>query len=132
MRPRQDVKLKLAAFQFQKYGLLRGRVLHVNADSTEAPSSNTRSDALAGRDRPMGPLAFRALVELSSQELEVGQRCQNPRIANTKLLITKATSNHRFQPPKTTTAVANKAIRGADRHNLHKPSTPRRNAPSIK
>jgi hypothetical protein len=42
------------------------------ADATEAPSPNTRSDALAGRDRPMGPLAFRALVELRAQELVAG------------------------------------------------------------
>ncbi|MBW8905257.1 MAG: HlyD family type I secretion periplasmic adaptor subunit, partial [Betaproteobacteria bacterium] len=48
---------------------IQGRVLHINADATEAPSPNTRSDALSGRDRPMGPLAFRALVELASQEL---------------------------------------------------------------
>jgi hypothetical protein len=47
----------------------QGRVLQVNADATEAPSPNTRSDALTGRDRPMGPLAFRAIVELASQEL---------------------------------------------------------------
>jgi HlyD family secretion protein len=75
VRQGQEAKLKLAAFQFQKYGLLDGRVLHVNADATEAPSANTRSDALTGRDRPMGPLSFRALVELASQELAVdGQR----------------------------------------------------------
>jgi HlyD family secretion protein len=69
VRRGQDVKVKLAAFQFQKYGMVEGRVLHINADATEAPSANTRSDALAGRDRPMGPLAFRALVELKTQEL---------------------------------------------------------------
>ncbi len=71
VRPGQDAKLKLAAFQFQKYGMVEGRVSHVNADATEAPSANTRSDALGGRDRPMGPLAFRALVDLASQELAV-------------------------------------------------------------
>jgi HlyD family secretion protein len=69
VRMGQDVKVKLAAFQFQKYGMVDGKVLHINADATEAPSPNTRSDALAGRDRPMGPLAFRALVELGAQEL---------------------------------------------------------------
>ena len=74
VRPGQGAKLKLAAFQFQKYGLLEGRVLHLNADATEAPSPNTRSDALTGRDRPMGPLAFRALVELASQELQADGR----------------------------------------------------------
>jgi len=69
VREGQAAKLKLTAFQFQKYGLLEGKVLHVNADATEAPSANTRSDALSGRDRPMGPLAFRALIELASEEL---------------------------------------------------------------
>lgn len=71
VRPGQEARLKLAAFQFQKYGLVEGRVLHVNADATEAPSPNTRTDALSGRDRPMGPLAFRALVDLNRQELLV-------------------------------------------------------------
>lgn len=75
VRPGHEAKLKVAAFQFQKYGLMQGKVLHVNADATEAPSPNTRSDALTGRDRPMGPLAFRALVELASQDLLAeGQR----------------------------------------------------------
>lgn len=70
VRPGQDVKLKLAPFQFQKYGMVEGTVDQVSADATEAPSPNTRSDALAGRDRPMGPLAFRALVSLKKQQLE--------------------------------------------------------------
>jgi HlyD family secretion protein len=74
VRPGQEAKLKLAAFTFQKYGMVQGRVLHVNADATEAPSANTRSDALTGRDRPMGPLAFRALVELADQELAADGR----------------------------------------------------------
>ena len=69
VRPGQAVKVKLAAFQFTKYGMVEGRVRHVSADATEAPSPNTRSDALTGRDRPMGPLAYRALVELRSQAL---------------------------------------------------------------
>ncbi len=69
VRRDQKVKVKLAAFQFQKYGMVEGKVLHINADATEAPSPNMRSDALAGRDRPMGPLAFRALLELDAQEL---------------------------------------------------------------
>jgi HlyD family secretion protein len=70
VRPGQDVKLKLVAFQFQKYGMLEGKVRQVSADATEAPSANTRSDALSGRDRPMGPLAYRALVDLKSQSLD--------------------------------------------------------------
>jgi HlyD family secretion protein len=64
------VKIKLAPFQFQKYGMVEGEVDQVSADATEAPSPNTRSDALSGRDRPMGPLAFRTLVTLKSQHLD--------------------------------------------------------------
>jgi HlyD family secretion protein len=70
VRVGQPVKIKLAPFQFTKYGMVDGSVRQVSADATEAPSANTRSDALTGRDRPMGPLTYRALVELKSQELE--------------------------------------------------------------
>jgi HlyD family secretion protein len=59
VRKGQDVKVKLAAFQFQKYGMVEGRVLHINADATEAPSPNTRS--MRSPARPEWPLAFRAL-----------------------------------------------------------------------
>ena len=69
VREGQKVKLKLAAFQFQKYGMVEGVVRQVSADATEAPSANTRSDTLGGRDRPMGPLAYRAQIELKEQEL---------------------------------------------------------------
>ena len=74
VRPQQEVRLKLAAFQFQKYGMLDGTIAQVSADATEAPNPNTRSGALAGRDRPAGPLAFRALVDLKDQQLESGGR----------------------------------------------------------
>jgi len=69
VRPGQDVKIKLTAFTFQKYGMLEGKVRQVSADATEAPSPNTRSDALTGRDRPMGPLTYRASVTLKTQSL---------------------------------------------------------------
>ncbi|MGH8688010.1 MAG: HlyD family type I secretion periplasmic adaptor subunit [Burkholderiales bacterium] len=71
VREGQKVKLKLAAFQFQKYGMVEGVVRQMSADATEAPSANTRSDALGGRDRPMGPLAYRTRVDLKSQALTV-------------------------------------------------------------
>jgi len=73
VRPGQDVKIKLAPFQFQKYGMVEGAIDQVSADATEAPSPNTRSDALTGRDRPMGPLAFRTLVKLKAQHLDAGE-----------------------------------------------------------
>lgn len=69
VRAAQPARIKLAAFQFQKYGMLDGTVAQVSADATEDPSPNTRSGGLAGRDRPAGPLAFRTLVDLGSQHL---------------------------------------------------------------
>lgn len=72
VRPGQAVKVKLAAYPFQKYGMVDATVAQVSGDATEAPSANTRSDALFGRDRPMGPLAFRANLELKTQQLESG------------------------------------------------------------
>jgi hemolysin D len=70
VRPEQKAKLKFAAFTFQKYGMVEGKVAQVSADATESPNPNTRSGGLAGRDRPAGPLAFRTLVDLGSQYLE--------------------------------------------------------------
>lgn len=71
----QRAKIKLASFQFQKYGMVQGTVAQVSADSTEAPNPNTRSGSLAGRERPVGALAFRTLVDLEQQQLESdGQR----------------------------------------------------------
>ena len=66
----QRAKIKLASFQFQKYGMVQGSVAQVSADSTEAPNPNTRSGGLAGRDRAVGALAFRTLVDLEQQQLE--------------------------------------------------------------
>jgi membrane fusion protein, hemolysin D len=74
VRTGQETKLKLAAFQFQKYGMARGRVIQISADATEAPNPNIRSGGLAGRDRPAGALAFRALIDLENQILEADGR----------------------------------------------------------
>ena len=74
MRTGQLTKLKLAAFPFQKYGMARGTVVQLSADASEAPNPDTRSSALAGRDRPVGALAFRALIDLESQAFEADGR----------------------------------------------------------
>ena len=70
VRAEQPVRVKLAAFQFQKYGMVDGFVAQVSADATESPNANTRSGGLPGRERPAGALAFRALVDLKSDALE--------------------------------------------------------------
>lgn len=62
VRAGQSAKLKLTAFPFQRYGMVEGRVLRISADSSE------RGD---GRTTP--GYAYRALIELHSQELRVGE-----------------------------------------------------------
>jgi hemolysin D len=60
VREGQGAKLKLAAYPFQKYGMVDGRVLRVSADSSERPAA----------DRAKAPgLAYRAIVEVASAEL---------------------------------------------------------------
>lgn len=58
----QPVQVKVAAFPFQKYGLLEGRVVQVAADATEPPPGQT----LPGAEH--GPV-FRTVVALQSQQL---------------------------------------------------------------
>ena len=45
VHPRQNVKIKLAAYPFQKYGLLDGEVLQVWPDASEEGSNTSRSAA---------------------------------------------------------------------------------------
>ena len=70
VREGQAVKLKFAAFPFQKYGMVEGRVEHVSADAADGntPASN-------GRD-PTGrqPLVYKALIRLKAMQLEMDQQ----------------------------------------------------------
>lgn len=64
VHPGQPVKLKFAAFQFQKYGMLDGVVDFVAADAAEQTPENA---APAGS----ATLAYRALVRPDAQQLSV-------------------------------------------------------------
>jgi membrane fusion protein, hemolysin D len=57
VRESQPVKLKLAAFSFQKYGMLEGSVAQIGADAAEQDDARR--------------LAYRTLVDLKSQKLVV-------------------------------------------------------------
>lgn len=68
VRKALPVKLKLATFTFQKYGMVRGEVAHVGADSSD-PSA---APATQGPAKSAGePLAYRTLIDLKDQFLEV-------------------------------------------------------------
>jgi HlyD family secretion protein len=71
--PHQKVKIKLAAYPFQKYGMLDGEVLHIGPDASDSGSSPTPSgnDPSASPDRASPQqLTYKALVALSGQVLK--------------------------------------------------------------
>lgn len=61
----QRVKLKLAAYPFQKYGLVEGRVLTISADAQE-PDAAARA---TGTAHAAPPLTYKAVIELDAQAL---------------------------------------------------------------
>jgi len=71
--PGQKVKLKFAAFSFQKYGMAEGVVEHVSADAAEGFANNAAPPTdKTGRSMPLG---YKALVGLKSMTLEMdGER----------------------------------------------------------
>jgi HlyD family secretion protein len=70
VRARQGAKLKLAAFTFQKYGMLDGEVMQVSADAAgEGAAGGTQAPGQAKNGAES--FAYRALVNLNKQFLEV-------------------------------------------------------------
>jgi len=66
VRAGQPAKIKLASFPFQRYGMLDGRVLRISADATDRTE---RAEA----GKPATAYAYRAIVELASQQLRAGE-----------------------------------------------------------
>lgn len=62
VREGQPVKLKIAAYPFQKYGMLDGRVVYLSADATDQQAHRESSR--------LEVLRYRALVELNHQQIE--------------------------------------------------------------
>lgn len=69
VRQGQPVKLKFAAFPFQKYGMAEGLVKHVSADAADANSGNGNNQTDPSRKNQ--PLVYKALVELSRMDLSM-------------------------------------------------------------
>lgn len=66
VRPGQPVKLKFAAYTFQKYGMGHGTVEHVSADAQS--EEEARDKGLTGSGQR--PLRYKALVTLAGNALE--------------------------------------------------------------
>jgi hemolysin D len=70
----QAVQIKLAAYPFQKYGMLTGKVIHVSADATESSKANTSANQsngnASGEGVPASPAVYKARVQLDAQVLK--------------------------------------------------------------
>lgn len=71
--PGQKVKLKFAAFSFQKYGMAEGVVEHVSADAADGFANSAANNATPATDKTgrSMPLGYKALVTLKSMTLEM-------------------------------------------------------------
>ncbi|MDO8262336.1 MAG: HlyD family type I secretion periplasmic adaptor subunit [Gallionella sp.] len=64
----QHVKVKLAAYPFDEYGMLDGEVTRIHADSDSDTQAQARDST---KDKPASPtLSYKAIVSLNSQVLE--------------------------------------------------------------
>jgi hemolysin D len=79
VHPKQKVKIKLAAYPFQKYGLLDGAVLQVWPDASEENSSSSASSARHSDSTTpnMETTGFKALVSLDRQTLSAAGESLN-------------------------------------------------------
>jgi HlyD family secretion protein len=76
VRQHQQVKVKLSAYPFQKYGMVDGKVLQVSADATDQSASNSQnnqSNDTQNTNTSNTQLAYRTIIQLSKQSLEIEQ-----------------------------------------------------------
>jgi len=69
--PNQKVKLKLASYPFQHYGLLDGEVLTVGADASEEQSSQQSQSSNKNAEKSAPAMIYKALISLGAQQLAV-------------------------------------------------------------
>ncbi len=67
----QVVKLKLAAYPFQKYGMIDGVVQQVGADATE---QNQQRNVSSEEIKTLLPASYKTLIKLSQQQLQVDDK----------------------------------------------------------
>lgn len=71
--PQQKVKIKLAAYPFQQYGMLDGEVVTVSADSSDDQQTASSQGNSKDKDRAPPSMIYKAVVALRAQDLQVGK-----------------------------------------------------------
>jgi len=64
---KQQVKVKLSAYPFEKYGMLDGEVVHVGPDASEGDSQAAKDPS---KDKQPPQLTYKALIALKAQTLD--------------------------------------------------------------
>lgn len=77
----QTARVKLAAYPFQRYGNLTGKVIHLSADATEVDrlaNTNTNGNPSSPDNTVAGIATYKARVQLDTQHLTDPQRNSLP------------------------------------------------------
>src|ERR1039457_2132577 len=67
--PRQKVKLKLAAYPFQQYGMLDGEILNIGADASDGDAGAQSNKDPSAKAKTAPALIYKALISLGAQQL---------------------------------------------------------------
>jgi HlyD family secretion protein len=73
VRQGQEVKVKLSAYPFQKYGMVTGEVFRISADSTDRSSNNNQQTGAEASQPMNAQFSYRTLIDLQQQHLEFDQ-----------------------------------------------------------
>ena len=75
----QSVKLKLAAYSFQKYGMVEGKVTHVSADATDGQGQgkSNQPNQNGTIDPTNGQAGYNVIVTLNQQALTASGKTFN-------------------------------------------------------
>lgn len=72
--PGQPVKLKLAAYPFQRFGLIEGELVHLSPDASELPQAANLERRRGELEHVLPSTGYRALVALKSDAIEADGR----------------------------------------------------------
>ena len=67
----QQVKVKLMAYPFQKYGMLDGEVTQVSADATDKPNQQQQNSADSNNASTTTPSTYKTIIKLKQQNLSI-------------------------------------------------------------
>lgn len=67
--PHQKVRVKVAAYPFEKYGMIDGEVLKIGPDSDVTANSASPDKSQTKQNSTSSPLTYKALISLNAQHL---------------------------------------------------------------